>query len=1338
MSLSVFVAHTGTRLDADPTAFESLDSLRTWIADATTIPTVDQILLTEKGRHVKLPTLLIEKEIFVYDRALFSTSATPIEPPLSPIPDVFEPDQPPDTLANEKNIKAWEALFKARRDWTLNLVQQCGSMADVADRYILEQSVIERSLLIATANHDTHIRNVDQKHSDAKAWFDDVAREQEDHLQHWQADLARLETIAARKEFHGFFLLQEKTENGRTKGENLGAFVDRDVVRKAAVRSRTIIDMFTKRVADVGHSIASISANYKDLREGITRSQSQYGPDAQEEPGRLMKEINAVAKKVASDYDHVASLPAVPKSVTSASKLALLHTRNFLPAIAEYSMEMNDLVRRAVDQKNLAVSNALERMRAIASIESTLSSVHADINALDVPADDLEAFEQLSTVSRLPFVYGSLMVEAVRRGEWIEKMKCDSSTLAEEIAGYQEEEQRRRKKWLKNMSDVLRVDTMEGKTLGVEINLLGEENSWPEVSREELEEYLNALAQAGDLQPVIDNLAQAIKDMDKPTRQQLRRAKTFKAGSVHEAGFGRGSLMLRGEDEMRVFREANARLEEELKGQKSRVRKLEDLVHRQSHVGRLSLGSGFTPQGEKSPEPMTPDQPIAAASPRLEEQLSRRGSTASRRLSANQMSEEKGLARKLVKLEAELLAERVARADLEKEALSRQEGHEDVKRQIDEAISTKKDIMENMEAQQKEFAIERRSLEEELSRAKQRIEEAEDELDRVLGSRDQERAGADGRLQSLIGDLDQFRKESAEEHQKAEDRIKELEDQINKKDQTDYERKALLADVWNQFSTQETAPEDHSQLISGLEDLARRSVDQLRDLQRAVALAKSENDTLQTTIDEQKTEMTSLTSQISEHEEEGRKLRDELNAERSRASSLSAELNEDRQRLKELQDTFTEGETGKEALRMRMTESENRAVRLSAQLAEAQSHANGLDVELSILQKKHDKMQGTADLQAERLQQRSQRAKDLTERLYTQTDRLRRLLETLGFAVTHQDDTMIIQRASKANSSTILSDASMSLTRSVSTPAPVKRLSEELDLSILHWMEKDDVDEENKKYTDYLATLDKFDLALFSDAIAKRMRDIEHTARKWQKEARSYRDKSHRAASDAHDKIAFRGFKEGDLALFLPTRNQATRPWAAFNVGAPHYFLREQEGHKLHNKEWLVARISKIEERVVDLSKTMDGAKAPSDGRSIGETSDGVSFEDDNPFDLSDGLRWYLLDAAEEKTGAPTTLGLGRPTVGTAKVDARGSIRINKSRSGDDASKNLSRSLDSRRSSTNSKKGVPAPGGADAATGPSHLRTSSNASSLRPKPDDSADAAKDDAAEVRHDQLFGP
>jgi autophagy-related protein 11 len=163
-------------------------------------------------------------------------------------------------------------------------------------------------------------------------------------------------------------------------------------------------------------------------------------------------------------------------------------------------------------------------------------------------------------------------------------------------------------------------------------------------------------------------------------------------------------------------------------------------------------------------------------------------------------------------------------------------------------------------------------------------------------------------------------------------------------------------------------------------------------------------------------------------------------------------------------------------------------------------------------------------------------------------------------------------------------------------------------------MESGDSDEEADKYSRYLDRI-VIDLDAFSQAITSRVKDAEKYAKKWQKEARAYRDKSKRATTEADNKIAFRQFKEGDLALFLPTNNG--RPWAAFNVNAPHYFLRENDSHRLGGgRDWLLARITKVEERAVDLAGHPNA-------------------DDHNPFDLADGLRWYYLDAVEEK---PSTL----------------------------------------------------------------------------------------------------
>jgi autophagy-related protein 11 len=69
-----------------------------------------------------------------------------------------------------------------------------------------------------------------------------------------------------------------------------------------------------------------------------------------------------------------------------------------------------------------------------------------------------------------------------------------------------------------------------------------------------------------------------------------------------------------------------------------------------------------------------------------------------------------------------------------------------------------------------------------------------------------------------------------------------------------------------------------------------------------------------------------------------------------------------------------------------------------------------------------------------------------------------------------------------------------------------------------------------------LEILRSFDHDDFAEALAK----TGSTIRKWQKQCKEYRER-------AKGKISFRNFTKGDLALFLPTRNSVSKPWAAFN-----------------------------------------------------------------------------------------------------------------------------------------------------------------------------------------------
>jgi autophagy-related protein 11 len=60
MSLQIFIAHTGERIDCAAPLPTSLDALKSWIAKATTIPPQDQVLLTTKGKPFKQQNLFSE------------------------------------------------------------------------------------------------------------------------------------------------------------------------------------------------------------------------------------------------------------------------------------------------------------------------------------------------------------------------------------------------------------------------------------------------------------------------------------------------------------------------------------------------------------------------------------------------------------------------------------------------------------------------------------------------------------------------------------------------------------------------------------------------------------------------------------------------------------------------------------------------------------------------------------------------------------------------------------------------------------------------------------------------------------------------------------------------------------------------------------------------------------------------------------------------------------------------------------------------------------------------------------------------------------------------------
>lgn len=256
------------------------------------------------------------------------------------------------------------------------------------------------------------------------------------------------------------------------------------------------------------------------------------------------------------------------------------------------------------------------------------------------------------------------------------------------------------------------------------------------------------------------------------------------------------------------------------------------------------------------------------------------------------------------------------------------------------------------------------------------------------------------------------------------------------------------------------------------------------------------------------------------------------------------------------------------------------------------------------------------------------KTRDLSQRLLTSFQRSCEVLELMGLQAFNDGDSGFRIARVKGLRRSVHHGQSSSTTENQSPPSPdteaastpteparpLTRLPSEGTARLLHWMGPDsssDEDREDDRYNSFLTKI-YIDYDMFRDSIAKRFKEVEHLARKLQKDVRHNREVVNRLQDDSREKLSLRSFKVGDLALFLPTRDptRTPNPWAAFNVNAPHYFLKQEEAHQLEHREYLVARITKIEERVVN--------RATDDAES-------------NMFDLSDGLKWHLIEATPEQ-----------------------------------------------------------------------------------------------------------
>ncbi|KAM0254431.1 hypothetical protein ACHAQJ_006771 [Trichoderma viride] len=1303
MATQVLIAHTGQRLEVDTAQFSSLDDLKSWVARNSAISLQHIVALTPQGRSVKLASLHAEKDIYIYDIRVTHPSspgsASSLISEALPLRRQSIPNAP-NSIEDIQAITSWQELCKDRRNWAARIMEDCGQLNAAAQARYDEIDVMIRCLDAAVTNVEISVKQVEPKYNELKKWVTPALSEYEQLASSWEhyLDLATSIPISSG-------LVRFMTRGQVNKAEpTLEDLIELETVNKAVKLAPTAQRRFSQKATELDNAATQMYQALETLASEFNQLMNRSLLGHSTDSSQLMEDIEVVAKQIDSDYHTALSYGNSQRDLAQASKIASIHTERLMPTLKKRAKEMDEMVQYATRSRNIIAADSVSFMRSITEITSLHSSVRNQINVLNQSEDDMTTFDYLRLIQQLPYMYASFMVEAIRRREWIDKVKADSSTLANEMALFQDEESKRRKKWQKMVGSTYGPG-LDTNVMGLEVNLRGEDIPWPAIGKNELEEFLQILQERNADPEIVDDIAKLLQELTTPTKQQAKRLKAFKNGSVHEAALGRSGLLIRGDDDLLTsLQDEKTRLENKLKTADSRVRRLEDLLHRQSQASRP--GNLFPLSGQNGHSRHDSISSIKSARIGIED-----------RQPISEGGEQ--LTQRIAQLENELREEKKRSADVQKDLDGRVTERDDMRDRIEEVNSTKKDLLENMEALKREFLGERISLETEIKALKARLEDTEEEMDHFGESRENEKASFDERIQTLEAEIEQLNKERKDDALKAQGQVEFLRKETQmQRDQLDASERRLrsvreearatvkklesaeenaesrlewLKKLYAELSSGTAMPTDEADLAEALLSNAADLVEKLRNSGSNTSILRSELDKATTSVKELRSELIQMEEKFSSQEMSAMHARENLAEEKAKVTALEREVTESREELNQLRGQLSDGETGSEMLRKKLEREEKKVTELSEEVAWRQSQVGSLEEESRLFKQRFEDVQSKLSALGAKYEARDGRTKDLTQRLYSQNDRLTRLLERVGYSINRDAGQMVITRVSRSDklpaNPNDSSDPGSSIRRSLSLGG--RAMTDSADLELLYWVNSTDPSVEDEKYQAFMEKLGAFDTDLFSDTIYHRVKEAEHKARKWQREARSYRDRAHSLQKDSHNKIAFRNFKEGDLALFLPTRNQQAGAWAAFNVGFPHYFLREQDGHRLRHREWLVARISKIQERVVDLSKSLQPSNE----------TDSNDEENDNPFQLSDGLRWYLIDAQEDKAGAPATPGMGKSTVAANNVEATANIQSHaakgKGRSRDSIAsieginKTLSKSLESRRSSSGSKKALP-------------------------------------------------
>ncbi|KAG1177136.1 hypothetical protein G6F70_002931 [Rhizopus microsporus] len=1164
--MKIYRAETGQQVNLQSTKdITLLNDLKLELERSIGVPMQSQILMTSFGTQVKESNLkeILEATdqseyiLFCYDRQYLDALPEEISnlldvetPKLEPRIPAFDGSEPLKSI--EKSLKSrtvsqscesYLSLFTSFDDYSQSLIKTSATHTQLAKVLVDEQKLQRMALNVAMTNLEAHNKSIN---TNVKAFVAAAEKErtrQSALIQSLQNDLEILKHVR----IHPTILHQLNLSH---KGkEKLIDFVDQAYIEKVRIDTVKLCDFLSQEIRDMLDKVAELEQCEQEVLTDIANKNNLHILDA------TLADIQQLYKKaqylkdtrkrdIGRVSDKIAGMLNIPitnlfaslsiqnssqqqqqtnnkishdskKTLDSFRHLAEYHIQNYLPQLASYEQFIRQKVTTLAISKRNSIQEFIKYMNAVSQIQSEIASIEPRLNSakdyLDEFKKKYETYD-LGSVRDILFGYGALMIEIVRRREYVQLLAENATLLADVMSRYRNEEEQRRDFFRRKISKILplKMSIMDDSPPQCEITA-----NIPPVT--------DTTLQKKDIIDFISLLGQAYAQSPSYNRRPLNGSKSLKRlitqqTSEDEKLYSVLKLMYKQLDSLKADFLKN--IESDLLGSGSI-----DSVRTKNASKREDKESQVLSDDEKK----IYEAKIQTLERTLQLRSESKYSTSYSLVSNDTASEE---------TKSKLI-------DTEKRLLEMKDTNERQKQEIDE-----------------------------LKKALQKLEQEKNQC---------ENEKEDQRLQ--IQELEQLLEE---ERQTYEHNRQSLLNEAKIKDNLADIRIAGLEEDWKgKISDLQRALEEERRTLNELRLRHDAEISDLRfehdtRLREKVEAINNEKRELALLVDQLREDLASVNQSLEEEREKYEERLTELQTEIAESERAKDEIKLLQQQTRMMVNRAQEDWTMKNEELKRIKEEQTVvksaiAELLSRYMGEGAQITENTDLEpiIRAFQQNLDQFTAQANLTQENYENLEQEAADLNQRY-------QELLET------HQEWRPIaIGMAEK------LEDYRKMMLYEIINQFQIP--ADEAELNILS-RKITPSEDDAAMWNEILQLASSIDHQNITRRLRKRVKEVHELARQYKKDYKELKAK-------LSEKISFRNFKVGDIALFLPTRNSGGKPWAAFNIGSPYYFLSPTGATTFttSGSEWIVARITHITEHIVDES-------------------------DPNPYGLAPQVKYYELE----------------------------------------------------------------------------------------------------------------